>query len=222
MWRKSYPYLNDSNFLKLVDTQHLQNQYLKITLLDWNENPLEEIQGIATGGSININGNSSVRRTCSLSMMVKEVKDAAITDIKNIISIGKKIFLEIGISNNTGKYEEEYPILWFPQGYFVFTQCSISTGLRTGTTLSAQLKDKMCLLNGECGGIFPSTVQFDVVDTLDKEGEWVTEKVTFSQIIREVVNHWGGEQLGRILISDMDEKAKMVMRWIRRWTCLFD
>lgn len=80
--RKSYPYLNNSDFIKLVDTEKLQNQFVKITLLDWDENPLQEIQGIATGGSISLNGNSSVRRTCSLTMAVKSISDGAISDTK--------------------------------------------------------------------------------------------------------------------------------------------
>lgn len=171
MWRKSYPYLKNSSFLKLVDTQHLQNHYVKITLLDWKENPIEEIQGKATGGSISVNGNSSVRRTCTLTMMATSLEEVAISNVKNLISIGRKIFLEIGISNNTGEYEDEYPIIWYPQGYFVFSQCTITSGLNNGITISAQLKDKMCLLNGECGGIIPSTVQFDVKDTLNADGE---------------------------------------------------
>ena len=214
MWRKEYPYLNDSRFLKLVDIQRLQDQYIKITLLDWDENPIKEIQGMATGGSININGDSSVRRTCTLNMTIKNIEDAKISDAKNLISIGRKIFLEIGLSNHTGLYEDEYPIVWYPQGYFVFTQCSLTSGINNGTTLSAQLKDKMCLLNGECGGVFPSTVQFDKWDTVDSDGNWYTEKVTMARIIREAVNHWGKEQLGKILISDVDEKVKMSMRWL--------
>ena len=214
MWRKNYPYLNNEEFLQEIDTQHLQDQYLKITLLDWEENPIQEIQGMATGGSISINGNSSVRRTCSLTMSITDEENAAISSVKNLISIGKKIFLEIGILNRTDKYKEAYPIIWFPQGYYVFTQCSITDNVNGGTILSAQLKDKMCLLNGECGGILPSTVQFDVWNTVDADGNWTTEKVTMSQIIKEAVNHWGKEQLGKIIISDLDEKVKKVMRWI--------
>lgn len=212
--RKSYPYLNDSDFLYTADLQRLQNQFVKITLLDWNENPLEEIQGIATGGSISINGSSAVRRTCSLNMTVKDVSTGKITDTKNLISINKKIFLEIGITNRTGRYEKEYPIIWYPQGVYVITSCSVNTALGQGTTLSAQFKDKMCLLNGECGGIIPSAVRFDEYETIDETGKYVVLKPTIQQILRELVNHWGNEQLGRILISDIDEKAKMVMRWI--------
>ena len=213
MWKKIYPYLNDEDFIQEIDTQRLQNQYIKLILLDWDENPIKEIQGYASSGSISLNGNSAVRRTCSLTMTMKDDQDTQIMDTKNIISIGRKVFIEVGIENKTNKYRKQYPIIWYPQGLFVFTQCSLSSSLGQATTLSAQLKDKMCLLNGECGGIITSSIQLDRMDTVDQNGNWITVKPTISQIIREAVNHLGGEQLARILISDIDEKIKSVMRW---------
>ena len=211
--KKNYPYLKDANFLKIADEQKLQNQFIKLIVLDWNENPIEEIQGIATGGTISNNGNSAIRRTCNLTMTVKESSTGKITDTRNLISLNKKVYVEIGIKNTTNQYKE-YPILWYPQGTMVVTQCSISTGLNQGITLSAQLKDKMCLLNGECGGVITSAVIFDHYDTLeDTTGKMITIQPTIAQIIRELVNHFGGEQLGKIIINDIDEKAKMVMKW---------
>lgn len=213
MMMKHYPYLQDSEFMYLADTQKLQSQYLKLTLLSWDEKPLQEIQGIATGGTISINGSSSVRRTCTLSMTVKDVSTGKITDAKNLISLNKKVYIEIGIKNRTGKYTE-YPILWYPQGLFVFTSCSLSNGVNSTITLSAQLKDKMCLLNGECGGVIPAAVEFDQYDTIDpSSGEIITTKPTINQIVRELVNHYGGEQLVNIIINDIDEKVKMAMKW---------
>ncbi len=40
-----------------------------------------------------------------------------------------------------------------------------------GTTISLQLKDKMCLLNGECGGVIPASTRFDEYETIDENGE---------------------------------------------------
>ena len=213
MWKKTYPYLKDSAFIDLIDNQKIKNQFIKLIVLDWDENPIQEIQGIATGGSISINGNSSVRRTCNLSMIVKKTEDTSIEDVNNLISIGRKLYLEIGISNNTGRYEEEYPIVWFPQGVFIFTQVSLSSSATSNLTLSAQLKDKMCLLNGECGGIFTSQIRFDKWNTVDENGLEVVESPTISTIIREAVNHWGKESLGKILINDIDERYKAVLSW---------
>lgn len=51
---KKYPYLNDNQFLKFVDELHLKTQYAKIILLNWKEQPIKEIQGVVTGGNMNL------------------------------------------------------------------------------------------------------------------------------------------------------------------------
>ena len=153
-----------------------------------------------------------MRRTCSLSVYVHEDNYARVTNVDNLISMNKKIDLEIGIKNTTKKYSQ-YPIIWFPQGIFVIVNPSISHGTN-GTNISITCKDKMCLLNGEVGGIIPASTQFDEYETIDEEGNWIITKPTIIQIIREVVNHFGGEQLGKIIISDIDTRIKKVMKWI--------
>lgn len=122
------------------------------------------------------------------------------------------MFLEIGFKNDTGLYPE-YDIIWFPQGTFIINSCSLSHAA-TGSTINLSLKDKMCLLNGECGGTLPASTQFDEYETLDENGQYIIEKPVISQIIRETINHFGGEQLGKIIISDIDDRIKMVMRWV--------
>ena len=208
--KKQYIYSTDTDFLKLINKQKIQDQYVKITLLDWNENPLEEIQGLATGGSESINGNSAVRRTCNLSVLVKN-EMYSITDVNNLISINKKIFLEVGVQNRTIYYPEE-AVIWFPQGIFVVNSCNISHSL-SGISISLQLKDKMCLLNGECGGTIPASTQFDEWETIDDKGNILISKPRISQIIRESINHFGGEQLSKILVSDIDDRIKSVVKW---------
>lgn len=210
--RKQYPYLKDEEFLKLIDNQHLQEQFAKITVLDWLENPIQDIQGIITGGNLNLDGKSAIRRTCNLNVYVYEEEYFGVTNIDNLISLNKKVRLEIGYVNTTNQYTE-YDIIWFPQGVFVITNPSISHST-SGTSISLQLKDKMCLLNGECGGVIPASTQFDEYETIDENGNWVIRKPVIHQIIREVVNHFGGEQLGKIIISDIDTRIKKVMKWV--------
>lgn len=211
--RVSYPYLNDTSFLEELESKRQQTQYVKITLLDWKENPIQDIEGLVTGGTISLNGNSSVRRTCNLTMFAYKENYMRISDPNNMISINKKIYLEIGIENTLNKYSDE-KIIWFPQGVFGITACSTSHST-SGVTISLNLQDKMCFLNGTCGGVIPSSVEFHKYDTIDPAtGEYVTSYPTIVQIIREAVNHWGGEQLGKIIISDIDERIKIAMRWI--------
>jgi hypothetical protein len=66
--------------------------------LDWEDFPIQSINGYTTGGNLNLNGNSSIRRTGSLSMISIE-SAYSITDIRNIVSINKRIKVEIGFLN---------------------------------------------------------------------------------------------------------------------------
>lgn len=210
--RKQYKYLKDDIFLKEVNNSQIQEQFVKITVLDWDEKPLKEVQGIVTGGSLNLNGSSSMRRTTNFSVYVENADGANVTEIDNIFSLNKKIYLETGYRNIYNKYLE-YDIIWFPLGIYIIGNPSISHSTN-GVTLSLSCKDKMCLLNGDVGGIIPAATQFDEYETIDENGNWVLTRPTINQIIREVVNHFGGEQLSKIVISDVDTRIKQVMKWI--------
>lgn len=209
--KNNYSYLKDSSFLQSVNKMQNKEQYVRITLLDFSEKPIQSIQGQITGGTVNLDGSSSVRRTCNLSMVAQEYEND-LTNVDNLISINKKINLEVGFLNTTNEYTQ-YDIIWFPLGIYVIISSSISSGT-SGATISLQLKDKMCLLNGECGGIIPASTTFHEYETVNENGEYVIVKPTIYQIIQELVNHFGGEQLGKIIISDIDTRVKKVMKWI--------
>ena len=83
--RKKYEYLEDEQFLLFVDKMQIKEQYAKITLLDWQEKPIIEIQGITTSGTLNLDGKSSMRRTCSLSVFVADESYSQVTNIDNLI-----------------------------------------------------------------------------------------------------------------------------------------
>ena len=136
--------LLDKDFLKQLDTSKHKTIYAKVTSLTFDELPIEEITGRVTQGSINVDGNSAVRRTCSLSMVAKEVN---INDY--YWGVNSKFSLSIGLENNINP---RYPkIIWFPQGIYLFTSFNTSQSLNN-FTISLQGKDKMALLNGEIGG----------------------------------------------------------------------
>lgn len=206
-----YPYLNNSSFLKEFDQHRLKEQWCKIIVLNWNEKPLQAIEGRVTGGTLNIDGTSCIRRTCSLNLIAAESEND-ITNVDHILSLNKKVKIEIGFTNNTENYTD-YDIIWFPLGIYVICSVSISN-TTSGVTISMQLKDKMCLLNGDCGGIIPASTTFNEYDTIDETGAYVTCYPTIIQIIQELVNHFGGEQLSKILISDLDTRIKKVMKWV--------
>jgi hypothetical protein len=59
----------NKSFLSKLDKCKNKTIYARITALQFNETPIEYIEGRVTQGSINIDGDSAVRRTCSLSMI---------------------------------------------------------------------------------------------------------------------------------------------------------
>lgn len=206
----SYPYLQNPEFLREIDELPVKEQWVKITLLDFaTEKNLGEIQGKVKNGSFNFNGKSSMRRTAQFSMVAED--DGDITNAQNLISINKKINLEVGITNTTLQYQQ-YPIIWYPLGLYIITEAQVNRG-KENVTVSVNLKDKMCLLNGECGGTIPAAATLSEYDTIDENGREVSQKITMVQLIREIVNHYGGEQLGKIIISDLDTRVKQVMMW---------
>jgi hypothetical protein len=78
------------------DKKHNKVHYVKITVINPPEDANGEIQGIITGGTINVNGSSSIRRTGSL-QMIATADNKNITNVDNLISINKKIKVEIGL-----------------------------------------------------------------------------------------------------------------------------
>lgn len=157
-------YLQDYEFLKELDMSHILDVLAKITILDMNEKPIAEIQGRTLGGQVNISNSSSVRRTGNISFLPDE-RYSNLMDVNQLISLNKKIKIEIGYLNNTNKYLD-YPIFWFPLGIFGITGVSESTSSQ-GHTYSIDFQDKMAFLNGTCGGTFPAAISFDMDN--DKE-----------------------------------------------------
>lgn len=209
---KYYKYLKDASFLKKIDNLQVREQYVKITVLDFYERPIEEIQGKVTSGTISLNGSSAIRRTCNLTMVATEY-DNGYENADNLISINKKAQIEIGIKNTLRNYVSHYgDVIWFPLGVYVITSKSISHSLE-GVTITLSLKDKMCLLNGECGGTLPAAINFKEVEVMTSDGSFINQYPTIYQIIQELVSHYGGEQLGKIIISDLDLKAKQIKKW---------
>ena len=79
-------FLKDQVFLDQLDSLKLKNQFVKITVLSWHEEPINQIQGKVTNGSINLNGSSSLRRTANLTIFAEE-KENDLTQIDTDLSI---------------------------------------------------------------------------------------------------------------------------------------
>lgn len=221
--RKRYPYLQDSyienenealerrNFLSKIDSFVNQKRYVKITLLNWQEEPLKEIEGVITGGSMTLDGSSAVRRTCTMTTAV-DATSYDVEDADEDFAIDKKIYLEIGIVNYTKEYPE-YPVLWFPQGVFFIKNFGCNSSSSSAVNINLTLTDKMAMLNGDVGGKLPAATIFDTEITQTETGESSKVKVPVYRIIQEAVNHFGGEDLNNIVIEDVPLRIKRIMQW---------
>lgn len=206
----NYPYLLDKTFLQKFNKEKCKQQHLKVNILNWKEEPIQQVSGLVLNGNINMDASSAMRRTGNITFFASQ-ETSDITNIDNLFSINKKIEIEIGYSNTTEQYTE-YPIIWFPQGIFLIKDASISHGL-DGLKVSLTLHDKMALLNGECGGTLPAATIFHEMEQVDSYGNVTISKPTIVQIIQELVHHFGGEQAGKIIIKDLQPIIKQVLKW---------
>lgn len=208
-----FEYLNNMDFLTQLDKLHMRVQYAKIILLSFkDEEPIKEIQGSITSGNLSVNGSSAIRRTINLTMLAS-IDNSNLEDIDNEISINKKIKVLIGYDNPLKSYKNYGDIIWFPCGLFVLSSVNISRST-SGWNISITGKDKMCLLDGTAGGTLPASITFHESLVQLDNGDVEIQYPTIFQIIYEAVNHWGGEAIENIIITDIDEEIKMLVRYM--------
>ena len=207
-----FEYINDMDFLTALDKLRIKSHYAKIVLLSFDEKPIREIQGNITGGNLSVNGSSSVRRTINLTMLADET-NSDLENIDNEISINKKVRVYVGYKNPLKSYAQYGDIIWFKCGMYVLSSANISRST-SGWTISISGKDKMCLLDGTVGGTFPASVTFHESYIYDNDGNLTVVNPTIFQIIYEAVNHWGGEAMENIIISDLEETVRLLVKYI--------
>ena len=188
--------LNQDFLLEL--TKHRNKiVYIRITSLNQQDLPMESIEGQVTGGSINIDGTSAIRRTCSLTMVTQQI------EIKDEYwAMKTKFKLEIGQKNDI---DNNYPdIIWFDQGIYCITSfsCSHST---TGLQISLSGKDKMTMLDGTLGGVLSTETFFDTYQEIKQDGSINYVKLPIEQVIRNILIQYAGELPHNIIINDLEE-----------------
>lgn len=201
------PMLNE-DFLLELEKDRNREVYARIILLDVNELPIEEIEGKVVSGSINIDGTSIVRRSCSLQLISKDIN---VHDF--YWGIKNKFKLEVGLLNTI---DAEYPdIIWFKQGIYVITTFSATLGVNN-YTISISGKDKMCLLNGDMAGhIMNISEDFGVkwIWQDDEHTQYVAEDIEIKEIIYKGVQTYAGELPQNIIINDIAECGVQLMEY---------
>ena len=194
---KANPLL-DNIFLEKLFTAYDREIYAKITALNFDEFPTEEISGKVTGGSINVDGTSACRRTCSLTLVANEVN---INDY--YWGLNTKFELQIGLTN---RIDKKYPdIIWFKEGIYLIT--TFSTALGTSNyTINIQGKDKMGLLDGTIGGTLTAlSYDFGREDYIDENGVSHRRKLPIRDIVTELIHEYAHEPWENIIVQDLDD-----------------
>lgn len=197
----------DKNFLKRLDLNRTKETYIKIISLTNEDLPVEEITGQATGGSINIDGTSSVRRSCSLSMTATK-EDNIITD--KYWAYNHKFKLQIGLKNTIDRTQSD--IIWFDQGIYIISNFSISEST-SSLTISIQGKDKMCRLDGTISGSLPAQHDFGKEEIENANGTISFNLLPLYTIIREAVHEYAQEPMRNIIINDLDDYGYELMEY---------
>ena len=203
--------LFDAEFLKHLDNYRNRTVYVRILSLTTDGYPIEQIEGVATGGTITIDGSSAVRRICSLTMTTQNI------NINNIywglnarvkIEVGLERKFDIGLDSFANDFEllieryEEYPdVIWFPQGVFIITEFKTNSQINN-YTITLTGKDKMCLLNGDVGGVFNAETDIGTEQYWDDNiKRYVKEKKSLQYVIQEMIHHYAKEDYGNIIVK---------------------
>ena len=199
--------LFDTEFIEKLIKENQRDIYVRISALNNDNYPIEQIQGKVQDGQINIDGKSIIRRTCSLTMVAEDI------DIHSYYwGLKNKFTLEVGLVNRVNL---KYPkIIWFKQGTFVITQFN-TTQATNKWTIKIQGKDKMCLLNGDVSGNLPHETDFGKEEYHDLENDTVTYKyVPIKDIIRRIVQEFGGESPQNIIINDIEDAGLILLEYL--------
>lgn len=207
---------SDKDLLKYVAYLKHRTQYIKIYILDRNEDVQSEIQGLVSAGSLSINAKSAIRRTGSITVQLgadahtEQERFLEYQRISSLLALGNRVKLEIGY-DNSGREYLEYDRFWFNIGTYVITKPQISHNAQ-GITATLTISDKMCLLNGEMGGTFSAGAVLTEYSSSTEAGAELFQ-VKLVDLIREMVVGLGEIPADKVQIEDVPEQILNIVRW---------
>ena len=190
--------LLNRDFLIQLSTQQNQKKYARLCIFDKKKRPLEYLIGYITGGNINIDGDSVLRRTCTLNIVADNT--SPLTQVYWALS--HEFELEIGLENNINPLYED--IVWFPMGHYLISSFSTSQG-QNNISVSISGQDLGAKLNGACGGSLSSQVDFGIIENEQTDGTIILQQVEIETIIKQALQQYALEPLENIIINDLPE-----------------
>lgn len=173
--------------LNALFTQPNRKVYMKFEIIK-NNAVIDILEGVAYGGSISGNADSSSRRMGSIDLVLINYQDYLPSE-KAKIWLNSFVRISAGIQDPVIK-----DIRWFEQGLFVFLNLNFSHS-HEGITMSCSIADKMALFDGTLQG------------TLNIETAILAEGITIGQAMKTTLNQLGNVNLNDILIENLDEQV---------------
>lgn len=171
--------INKEECFKIVN-QHIIDVLMEFTVTDDSGNIIDELSGVISGGTINVDSGSSVRRTASLS--ITPTKQITNINEKSLIWLNKNVSIRVGILNQRTK--ERY---WFNQGKYLYENAS-TTYDSTNNLLTVDLSDWVLKLdgtvNGQVGGMVTTVIQAYEEDTEGVPISYTTIKKALEDILK--------------------------------------
>nr|DAE59933.1 MAG TPA: tail protein [Caudoviricetes sp.] len=127
--------------------QNIQSRYIKIELLNYQFQTVDSLEGICTSGSISIDANADIRRTGSITLVIKD--GTFQVESKSQIWLDKYVRVWVGIASlRTGEIE------YVNCGLFIIDAPTYKYDASTNT-LTLSLLDLMAKLTGMRNGYLP-------------------------------------------------------------------
>lgn len=215
-------YSNDA--LKYIDSLTDRTEYTALEVFDNNMKFLDRIEGEATGGTLSVTNQSSVRRSGSLNLLVPEYGIIEspldimheVTNMETLISMNKIVRVWKGIEDTFNMYPAfaQEGKFWFNMGTFLMSNASVTYN-NQGIQVSLKLNDKMARLNGEAGGTIASEVQHSPLEEMNSAGQIETTLPRIKDIVTTLLKDFGAlkdSEYGDGMPA-IEESYNAVMRW---------
>ena len=151
-----------------------RNAKIKVELLNFNFQTISSLEGKTTSGSIEVDANSDIRRTCNLSLVAKDIDE-------NMISEGGELWLDkyIKIYQGIDNPRDNNKTVWWNMGIFLINNPN-TVYSAADHTISFEGLDLMAKLTGRRNGQLPA------VATLVPAGSKIAD------VVKKTITQLGG------------------------------
>lgn len=167
----------------LLLQQSIRRHRIRIELLNSNDVIIDSFEGISIGGSINIQAESTYRRSGNVKMVVLNKEFLPSSTSK--IWFNRRLRMYVGLEN----FNDE--IVWFNKGVFIIQDVSIDNSPKE-TIMELSLTDLMGILDGTDNG------------NLSHEVKIVPEGIKVEEALRSTLSQLGKVSIDKITINDSD------------------